>query len=310
MITPWAWIGFIAFVLAMLALDLGVFHKKNKEMELKEALIWCGIWVSLALLFNLGIYIWMGQKPAFEFLTGYLIEESLSIDNLFVFLMVFSYFKVPKNYQHGVLFIGILSALIMRAIFISGGITLIQHFGWIIYVFGAFLIFTGIKMVTSEDKEIHPEKSVFFKLISKVLPVHHDFVEDKYFSKINGKWHLTKLFMVLMVIEATDLIFAFDSIPAVIAITQDTFIVYTSNIFAILGLRSLYFALAKITDWFHYIKYALCVILVFVGTKMLIGHYYRIPVLVSLAVIATVLLVSVLASLYWPKKTMTIKEDK
>ncbi|MFH1073749.1 MAG: TerC family protein [Candidatus Firestonebacteria bacterium] len=298
----WAWIGFIVFVLVMLALDLGVFHKKDRELELKEALIWCGIWISLAIFFNLGILFTLGKKPALEFLTGYLIEESLSIDNLFVFLMVFSYFKVPKVYQHGVLFIGILSALVMRAIFISGGIALIHLFEWVIYVFGSFLVFTGIKMVMSEDKEIHPEKSVFFKIISKIFPVHQEFDEGRYFKKLNGKWHITKLFMVLMVIEATDLIFAFDSIPAIIAITQDTFIVYTSNIFAILGLRSIYFALAKIADWFHYIKYALCVILVFVGTKMLIAGYYKIPILVSLGVIALVLLISVLASLFWPKK--------
>ncbi|MEI6845847.1 MAG: TerC family protein [Candidatus Firestonebacteria bacterium] len=298
----WAWIGFIAFVLIMLALDLGVFHKKNKELSLKEALIWCAIWIGLALLFNLGIYFILGKRPALEFLTGYLIEKSLSVDNLFVFLMVFSYFRVPKIYQHGVLFVGMLSALIMRAGFIYGGIALIHKFEWIIYVFGAFLIFTGIKMVTGEDKEIHPEKSIFFKLISRVFPVHPEFDGGNYLTKINGKWHLTKMFLVLMVIEATDLIFAFDSIPAIIAITQDTFIVYTSNIFAILGLRSLYFALAKITDWFHYIKYALCIILVFVGTKMLIAGYYKIPILVSLSVIATVLLLSIVASILWPKK--------
>ncbi len=297
----WAWTGFIIFILAMLALDLGVFHKKNKEMSLKEALVWSGIWISLALLFNLGIFIWMGKKHALEFLTGYLIEESLSIDNLFVFLMVFSYFKVPKIYQHGVLFLGILSALVLRALFISGGISLIHRFDWVIYIFGGFLIITGIKMVTDEKKEIHPEKSIFFKLICKIFPVHNEYAGGSYFTKINGKWHITKLFTVLMVIEAADLIFAFDSIPAIIAITQNTFIVYTSNIFAILGLRSLYFALAKITDWFHYIKYALCVILIFVGTKMILSGHFKIPIHISLLVIATVLLISILASLYWPK---------
>jgi tellurite resistance protein TerC len=296
-----AWIGFIVFVIVMLALDLGIFHKEKHEVGLKEALTWCCVWVTLAMLFAVGVYFFMGKQQALEFVTGYLIEESLSVDNLFVFLMVFSYFKVPPKVQHGVLFVGILSALVMRAAFIGGGIALITHFKWIIYIFGAFLVFTGIKMVTDSEKEMHPEKSIFFKLIKKVLPVHPEFDGEKYFTKINNKWHVTKLFLVLMVVEATDLIFAFDSIPAIIAITQNTFIVYTSNIFAILGLRSLYFALARITSLFHYIKYALCVILVFVGVKMLIGSFFHISIMVSLSVIASVLLLSVLASLFWPK---------
>lgn len=302
---PLFWIGFNLFVLAMLVLDLKVFHRKPHEVQLKEALAWSGVWIGLALLFNLGIYFWLGRQPALEFLTGYLIEKSLSVDNLFVFLMLFAYFRVPAKYQHEVLFWGILGALIMRAAFIAGGITALKHFHDIIYVFGAFLIFTGIKMALEKDKEIHPEKNPLLKLLCKVMPVTNRYDGGKFFTVENGRRVATPLFIVLLIVETTDVIFAVDSIPAILAITEDAFLVYTSNVFAILGMRSLYFALAGVLGLFHYLHYGLSAILIFVGTKMLIADFYKIPIGVSLSIVALLLATSIIASRIWPKRVPT-----
>lgn len=287
----------------MLALDLGVFNRKAHVVKIKEALIWSGVWISMALLFNVGIYYWLGPRPALEFLTAYLLEKSLSVDNIFVFLLIFTYFKVPALCQHKVLFWGILGALIMRAIFIAVGVTLIQQFHWIIYVFGAFLVFTGIKMAFQQDKEIHPEKNPVIKLFRRFLPVTQEYDEQsRFFVKKAGILHATPLFIALLVVETTDVIFAVDSIPAVLAITHDPFIVYTSNVFAILGLRALFFALAGIMEMFHYLHYGLAAILVFVGSKMVLTDLYKIPIGIALGVVAGILLLSVVASLMAPKK--------
>ena len=297
------WTCFIGFVLVMLALDLGVFHRKSHEIKIKEALIWSAVWIGLALAFNYGIYVFLGKEKAIEFLTGYVIEKSLSIDNLFVFIMLFTYFNVNTKYQHKVLFWGILGALVMRAIFIFAGVALINKFHWIIYVFGVVLVFTGIKMLFHKDEKIDPDKNPLVRLFKKFFPVTDQEHGDKFFVKINGRTLATPLFIVLLIVEFTDLIFAVDSIPAILAITNDTFIIFTSNVFAILGLRALYFALAGITKYFYYIKYGLSAILVFVGIKMTIVDFYKIPILYSLFTIATILFISVLVSLAFPKKT-------
>ena len=297
------WTCFIGFVLVMLALDLGVFHRKSHEIKIKEALIWSAVWISLALAFNYGIYVFMGKEKAIEFLTGYVIEKSLSIDNLFVFIMLFTYFNVNTKYQHKVLFWGILGALVMRAIFIFAGVALINKFHWIIYVFGVLLVFTGIKMLFHKDEKIDPDKNPLVRLFKKFFPVTDQDHGGKFFVKMNGRTFATPLFIVLLIVEFTDLIFAVDSIPAILAITNDTFIIFTSNVFAILGLRALYFALAGITKYFYYIKYGLSAILVFVGIKMTIVDFYKIPILYSLFTIGTILLISVLVSLVFPKKT-------
>ena len=302
-IDVYVWSGFIAFVILMLAVDLGIFHRKSHEVKIKEALIWSAIWISLALVFNYGVYLFMGEKKALEFLTGYLIEKSLSIDNLFVFIMLFTFFDVQPKYQHKVLFWGILGALIMRAFFIFAGVALISKFHWIIYVFGAFLVFTGVKMLLQKDKQIVPDKNPLVRLFKKFFPVTDRMHEGKFFVKIDGKTFATPLFIVLLVVEFTDLIFAVDSIPAILAITNDTFIIFTSNVFAILGLRALYFALAGITKYFHYLKYGLSAILVFVGVKMCISGYYKIPIVVSLFVILGLILLSVIASLIFKNKS-------
>ncbi len=302
------WILFNVFVIGMLALDLGVFHKKSHKVELREALVWSGVWIGFALIFALMLWMgWIYQGPydhadvTMKFLTGYLIEKSLSVDNVFVFVLLFGYFKVPSEYQHKVLFWGILGALIMRVIFIFAGVALIQKFEWIIYVFGAFLIFTGIKIAVQKDKEMHPEDNPVLKLTKKFFRMTPNFEGDKFFVTKDKVRYATPLFAVLVLIETTDLIFAVDSIPAVLSISSDPFIVYTSNVFAILGLRALYFALAGIMHLFHYLNYGLAVILVFVGTKMLLGKGV-IPTEISLLVIATVLLLSVMLSLLFPKK--------
>jgi tellurite resistance protein TerC len=300
----WIWIAFSIFVLAMLALDLGVFHRKAHEVKIKEALAWSAVWIALALLFNLGIYFWRGEVAALEFLTGYLLEKSLSVDNVFVFLLIFSYFRVPALWQHKVLFWGILGALIMRAVFIAAGITLIQHFHWVIYVFGAFLIFTGIKMALQKDKEIHPEKNPVIKIFRRLMPVTKDYEESKFFVRKAGRLHATPLFVALLVVETTDVIFAVDSIPAILAITHDPFIVFTSNVFAILGLRALYFALAAVMQLFHHLHYGLSAILVFVGLKMLLADIYKIPIEIALGVVAGILLLSVIASVVRPGRTL------
>src|SRR5262245_60694159 len=296
----WMWVAFNAFVLVMLAVDLGVLHRRAHEVRLKEALVWSGIWIALALLFALGVYSWYGSQPALEFLTGYLIEKSLSVDNIFVFVLIFSYFKVPARYQHKVLFWGILGALVMRAIFIVAGIALLQRLHWILYVFGALLIFTGIKMVTEKDKEIHPDKNPVLRLFRRLVRVTEHYHADHFFVKQAGHYAATPLFVVLLVVETTDVIFAVDSIPAILGITVNPFIVYTSNVFAILGLRALYFALAGVMQLFHYLHYGLSAILVFVGAKMLLADVYKLPVAVALGVIAGILLLAVIASLLRP----------
>ena len=299
----WLWIGFNAFILIILALDLGVFHRKAHVVTIKESLTWTGIWVAMALIFNLGIAHYMGNDKALEFFTGYVIEKSLSVDNVFVIALLFSYFAVPTLYQHKVLFWGILGALVMRAAMIALGAKLITEFAWIIYIFGAFLILTGIKMIVKREEEIHPERNPMVRLFKRFMPVTSDYRGDKYFVRENGIRMATPLFVVLLLVEFTDLIFAVDSIPAIFAVTKDPFIVYTSNVFAILGLRSLYFALSGVLDKFHYLKVGLGVVLSFVGVKMLLAHSpWKIDTLVSLGVIVIILAASVVASLVWPKK--------
>jgi tellurite resistance protein TerC len=300
-VTTLLWIGFVLFVLFMLALDLGVFHRKSHKVSLKESAIWSVVWVSLALLFNAGVWHFSGSTKALEFLTGYLIELSLSVDNLFVFALLFSYFAVPQEYQHRVLFWGILGALAMRAVMIGAGVYLLSHFAWLIYVFGAFLIVTGIKMLLNKGEEIHPEKNPLVRLVRRFLPVTKTYEGDSFFVRHQGRLMATPLLLVLVLVEGTDLVFAVDSIPAIFAVTTDPFIVYTSNVFAIMGLRSLYFALSGVMDKFHYLKVGLGVVLSFVGVKMLLGHTaYKIDTLVSLGVIVAVLTASVVASLLRP----------
>jgi tellurite resistance protein TerC len=303
---PWIWIGFNAFVLLMLALDLGVFHRKAHVVTFKESIAWTVAWVTLALIFNLGISHYMGSQKGLEFFTGYVIEKSLSVDNVFVFALLFSYFAVPPIYQHKVLFWGILGALVMRAIMIFLGAALIAKFAWIIYVFGAFLILTGIKMIVKREEEIHPERNPLVRWFKKFMPVTSDYRGDRFFVKENGVRMATPLFVVLLLVEFSDVIFAVDSIPAIFAVTKDPFIVYTSNVFAILGLRSLYFALAGVLDKFHYLKIGLGFVLSFVGVKMLLAHSaWKIDTHISLAVIVLILTASVVASLMWPKKPLT-----
>lgn len=305
------WILFNIFVLAMLALDLGVFHRKAHEVKIKEALIWSAVWIALALVFNVGVYYWRGAQTALEFFTGYLLEKSLSVDNVFVFYLIFSYFRVPALCQHKVLFWGILGALIMRAIFIAAGITLIQQFHWVVYFFGAFLVFTGIKMALQKDKEIHPERNPIIKLFRRLLPVTKEFDEkSRFFMRIDGSLHATPLFVALLVVETTDVVFAVDSIPAILAVTNDPFIVYTSNVFAILGLRALFFALAGVIRLFHYLHYGLSAILVFVGVKMVLADIYKLPIGIALGVVAGILIASVAASVLWPHKQTSRNDGK
>jgi tellurite resistance protein TerC len=295
--TPWLWFGFIAFVLAMLALDLGVFHKKDHEISVKEALVWTGVWISLALLFNVGIYYWFGVERALEFLSGYVIEKALSVDNIFVFIVVFSVFAVPAKLQHRVLLWGILSALVLRAVFVVLGAALLTRFHWLGYVFGAFLVFTGIKLLVQREGDVDPRKNPLFKLFRRVMPSVDEFHEGRFTIVQAGKRYATPLLLVLIAIETTDIVFAMDSIPAIFAVTRDPFIVFTSNIFAILGLRALYFALAGMMDKFHYLKIGLSLVLMFVGAKMLLAGLYKIPIWASLAIIAALLAGSVIASL-------------
>ncbi|MCC6234346.1 MAG: TerC family protein [Verrucomicrobiales bacterium] len=302
--TLWLWIGFNVFILAMLALDLGVFHRKSHIVSLRESLTWTAVWVVLAMLFNLGVWHYAGSTKALEFFTGYLIEKSLSVDNVFVFALLFSYFAVPPTYQHKVLFWGILGALVMRAIMIAVGAALITKFAWIIYVFGAFLIITGVKMIVKRSEEIHPENNPVVRWFKKLMPVTAEYRGDRFFVREQGRLAATPLFVVLLLVEITDLIFAVDSIPAIFAVTRDPFIVYTSNVFAILGLRSLYFALAGVMDKFHYLKIGLGVVLSFVGLKMILAHTaWKIDTLVSLGVIVAVLATSIVWSLLRPRKT-------
>lgn len=294
----------------MLLIDLVVFHGKDHEESIREALIWTGVWITLALIFGIGVYYYMGSKTALDYYTGYLIEKSLSVDNIFVFLLVFSYFQVPPKYQHKVLFWGIFGALVMRFLFIFVGVALLEQFHWIIYVFGGFLVFTGIKLAMEKDKEVHPERNPVLKLTRKIFPTTKRYYGSQFFIYRMGKLIATPLFVVLVVIETTDLVFALDSIPAILAITRDEFIVYSSNAFAILGLRALYFAVSGIMRLFHYLHYGLSLILVFVGIKMLLSEFYHIPTPFALGFIAATLIVSILASIYNPKEEKPISEDK
>jgi len=296
------WAAFNVFVLGMLALDLGVFHKKSEEITVKNALVWTGVWITLAMCFNLFVYQYFGKQEAIEFFTGYIIEKSLSVDNIFVIIIIFSYFHVPNAYQHKVLFWGILGALVMRVIFIFAGIELIHRFHWLIYIFGGFLIVTALRMVFAAEEKLQPERNPVVKLVRRIFRVTPSFEGDQFFVSRNSKLWATPLFVVVILIETTDLIFAVDSIPAILAITDDPFIVYTSNVFAILGLRSLYFALSGIQEYFHFLKYGLAAILAFVGAKMCLSDFYKIPVYDSLIVIVSILAVSVVASLLFPKK--------
>lgn len=298
----WLWVGFNAFILLMLLIDLGVFHRDNHVIGIREALIWTGVWVSMALIFNAGLWYFMGPEPALKFLTGYLIEKSLSMDNVFVFLLIFTYFRVPDEYQHKVLFWGILGALVFRAIFIFTGVALISRFHWIIYVFGAFLIYTGVKMMFEKDKQIHPKKNPFLLLFGRFIPITKEYHGNRFFVRRRGHLMATPLFVVLIVIETTDIVFAVDSIPAIMAITLDPFIIYSANAFAILGLRALYFALAGVMRIFHYLHYGLSVILIFIGFKMVLDDLVTIPIVVVLGVIVSLIGGSVIASLIWPKK--------
>ena len=296
--TALVWIGFNLFVLAMLALDLGVFHRQAHEVSIREAGVWSVLWISLALAFNAGLYFWRGGEVALQFLTGYLIEKSLSVDNIFVFVLIFTYFAVPAKYQHRVLFWGILGALVMRGIMIAAGAALIQQFHWIIYLFGAFLIVTGIRMALHRNEAIHPDRNPLVRLVRRVLPVSGEYHGQRFFVRQAGVLMATPLFLALVMVEFTDLIFAVDSIPAIFAVTTDPFIVYTSNVFAILGLRSLYFVLRGVVDKFYYLKLSLAAVLTFVGVKMVLTDLYKVPVGLSLAVIATLLALGIAASVW------------
>ena len=299
------WIGFHIFVFIMLALDLGVFHKHTHKVPVKEAIIWSCVWITLALLFDLFIYLDndFGKIRALEFLTGYVIEYSLSVDNIFVFILIFSYFAVKDQYQHKILFWGILGALIMRGLFIFAGVALINRFQWIVIIFGGFLVFTGIRMLFQKEAEVDPEKNAIVKFFRRFLPVTNSLHGDKLIVVQNRRMYATPLFLVLLIIESSDLIFAVDSIPAILAISKHTFIVYTSNIFAILGLRSLYFAIAGIMGYFRYLKVGLAFVLTFVGVKMLASYFhFEIPIVTSLGIIILILLISILASVVIKRK--------
>lgn len=299
--TLW-WIFFAIFIIAMLALDLGIINRKAHVIKMKEALLWTSFWVTLAVLFGGGVYYFYDHVKAMEFFTAYLIEYSLSIDNLFVFMLIFRYFGVPHAYEHKALFWGILLALITRAVFIFVGVVLINLFGWVMYIFGAFLIYTGIKMALNKQTEVHPDKNIALKLLRKMMPVSQEFSGAKFFIVKRGVRYATPMLAVLLALETTDILFAVDSIPAVLAISKDPFIVYTSNVFAILGLRSLFFAISGLMKLFHLLHYGLAAILSFVGIKMLIEDFVHVPVAASLLVIASILAASILSSIIWPDK--------
>jgi tellurite resistance protein TerC len=300
--SPLMWVAFIAGVFAMLAIDLGVFHRKAHEVTLKEAACWSVVWVGLAGVFNLGLYVWFGSERAMEFTAGYLIEKALAVDNIFVFVVIFAAFAVPAIHQHRVLFWGVLGALIMRAGFIFAGGALLHAFHWAIYVFGAMLFVTGVKLLLQPDKQMHPERNPLVRLFQRLLPVTKDLDGDRFFVSRNGRRFATPLLLALVAVEFTDLIFAVDSIPAIFAVTSDPFIVFTSNIFAILGLRSLYFLLGGAIIRFAYLKVGLSVVLIFVGTKMLLLDVYKLPIAASLMVIVGILATSIAVSWLIPRK--------
>ena len=295
------WSVFSVMVVVMLALDLGVFHRREHEVKMKEAIFWSVVWTLIALIFNAGVYFLKGKEMAMQFLAGYILERTLSFDNLFVFLLVFNYFQLPHRYHHKVLFWGIFGALVFRAIFIGFGIGLLHYFSWMIYVFGAILVWTGVNLALEKDKKIEPEKNIFVKWFRKMFPVTTEYHEGKFFVRLKGVLYATPLIVILLVIESTDVVFAIDSIPAILAISQDVFIVYTSNVFAILGLRALYFAIAELMKMFHHLHYGLSLILVLIGVKMLIAHFYHVPTVAALGTILFVLAASVVASIIWPQ---------
>jgi len=298
---PLFWIIFNLFVVAMLVLDLGVFHRSGHVVKVREAMLWSVAWIAMAVAFAILVFFWHGRAPALEFVTGYVIELSLSVDNLFVFLLIFRFFKVSSEQQHRVLFWGIIGALVMRAVFILLGVGLIRRFEWVTYIFGALLLFSGIKLFLQEESEIHPENNPVLKLFRRLVPVTEDYVGGKFFVR-RGTLYATPLFVVLVVVETTDVAFAVDSIPAILAITLNAFIVYTSNVFAIMGLRSMYFALAGLMEMFRYLHYGLSLVLSFIGVKMLIAHYFVVPTAYALATVGGILLLSVLASVIHPAK--------
>ncbi|MCP9292113.1 TerC family protein [Gracilimonas sediminicola] len=296
------WIIFNIFIVAMLIVDLMVFNRNEHEITIKESLIWTGVWIFLACVFGVGIYFYMDPASSLDYFTGYLIEKSLSVDNIFVFILVFSYFGVPAKYQHKVLFWGIFGALVLRFLFIFLGVALIERFEWIVYIFGAFLVYTGIKMAFEMEKEVHPERNPLLKLTRKFIPVTNKFDGPHFLTRVDGKLMATPLFVVLIVIETTDVVFAIDSIPAILAITTDEFLVYSSNAFAILGLRALYFALNGVMKLFHYLHYGLAAILSFVGIKMLIAEFYHVPTPWALGFVGLALIASISASIFFPKE--------
>jgi len=295
--------SFSVVVIIMLALDLGVFHRREHEVKMREAIFWSIVWTLIALVFNLGVYFMKGKEMAMQFLAGYILERTLSFDNLFVFLLVFNYFQLPSRYHHKVLFWGIFGALVFRAAFIGFGISLLHYFSWMIYVFGAILVWTGAKLAFEDDKKVEPEKNIFVKWFRRLFPVAADYHEGKFFVRLKGALYATPLMVILVVIESTDVVFAIDSIPAILAISRDAFIVYTSNVFAILGLRALYFAIAELMKMFHHLHYGLSIILVLIGVKMLIAHFYHVPTVIALGAILFILTASVVASILWPQKT-------
>lgn len=295
--TPALWAGFIVFVLAMLAVDLGVFHRKAHDVSMKEAGAWSAVWVALALSFNALVYVWFGSERALEFTTGYLIEKALAVDNIFVFVVLFAAFAIPSIYQHRVLFWGVLGALVMRAAFILAGGAFIQRFHWAMYVFGGVLAITGVKLLLQRHQELHPERNVLVRAFQRILPVSHEPSGGKFIVRKDGRLMATTLLVALVAVEVTDLVFAVDSIPAIFAVTTDPFIVFTSNIFAILGLRSLYFLLAGVITKFAYLKVGLSFVLIFVGAKMLAMDFYKVPIGASLAIIASILGLSIVASI-------------
>lgn len=292
------WVLFNLFVALMLALDLGVFHRTAHDVRLREALAWSAVWIALALTFNVIIYYWLGSKAALEFLTGYLIEKSLSVDNLFLFVVIFSYFQIPPRYQHRVLFWGIIGALLARAAFILAGVALLRRFHFLVYVFGGFLVVTGLRMaVGRKEAEINAETNIILRVLRRLLPLSRGPAEGRFFVREDGRLRATPLLLVLAFVEVTDIVFALDSIPAILAVTTDAFIVYTSNVMAILGLRALYFALAGLLGLFEYLHYGLAAVLTFVGAKMLLQDVYDVPTAVSLGVVAVLLAASIVPSL-------------
>ena len=304
----WGWVGFNVVVLAILALDLGILHRRSAKVSLKEAATWSAVWVALSLCFAFAVYRTMGKESGLEFLTGYLIEYALSVDNIFVFVLIFSYFNVPEKYQHRVLFWGIIGALVLRGVMIVAGSALVTRFAWTLYIFGAFLVFTGVKMALQKDEDAYdPERDPVLRLARRLVPVTEDYRGDKFFVREPDKagrirYAATPLFIVLLIVDTTDIIFATDSIPAIFAVTRDPFIVYTSNICAVLGLRALYFLLASVVDKFVYLKLGLSLVLIFIGGKMLLEHFVHLPIVASLGVVGAVLAASIVASLRWPRK--------